>query len=178
MAFPTSPNDQFYQIPTGSAYLTLSSGNLAGQRLNLGNVVGWTVTANVQTKEHKKNYGGRRTVDKTRVTEIGATGKGTLDEITPLSVALFALGDVEDNSDGTYIIRGLTKTSFEGFLEIIGDNDEGPQLDWKGDVQFVPSGDFSLIKDDDEYNKISVSCTVLEGSGGEFGEWTWRAQAA
>lgn len=177
MGLPNTPNPDNYQIPTGQTFLTLSSGNYAGVRQNLGNIVGWTISSDVQSKDHFKNSGGRRTKDKTRVTQVGATGKGTLDEITPTAVSLFALGDVEDNSDGTFTIRGLTKTSFEGFLEVIGDNDEGPQLDWKGDVQFVPSGDFSLIKDNDDYNQINVSCTVLESSDGAFGEWTWRPQA-
>jgi hypothetical protein len=136
------------------------------------------VDADIQTKDHFKNYGGRRTKDKTRKTQVGATGKGTLDEITPLTLSLFALGDIEDNSDGSFTIKGLSKTDFEGFLEIIGDNDEGPQLDWEGDVSFQPSGDFSLIKDNDDYNQINVAFTVLEGSDGEFGEWTWRPQAA
>jgi hypothetical protein len=94
--------------------------------------------ADIQTKDHFKNYGGRRTKDKTRITQVGATGKGTLDEITPLTLSLFALGDIEDNSDGSFTSRGSDQPDFEGFLEIIGDNDEGPQVDWEGDVSVVP----------------------------------------
>jgi hypothetical protein len=42
MSLPTSPNDEFYQIPTGTAHFTPATGAYAGQRLNLGNIVGWT----------------------------------------------------------------------------------------------------------------------------------------
>lgn len=175
-ALPTTPSDRNYQIPTGVAHLTLASGNFAGQRLHLGNIVGATTNNDVQTKDHFKNSGGQRTKDKTRITQVGATIKMTLDEITPIAIAIFALGDIEDNSDGSFGIRALTNTALEGFLEITGDNDEGPRVDWEGDVQIVPSGDFSFMKDNDDWNQIPIQMTVLESSDGGFGLWTLTPQ--
>ena len=39
MSLPTSPNDDFYQIPTGTAHFTPATGNYAGQRINQTHVV-------------------------------------------------------------------------------------------------------------------------------------------
>lgn len=169
-----SPSDKYYSIPTGKAYFTPSSGVGVGVRRNLGNVVTFTVSANVTTKEHTKNSGGKRTVDKKIITQVGATAKGTLDEITAPNLAFFALGDPDLQSDGSYIIKGLSKTKFEGFLEVIGDNDTGSQVDWSGDVSFIPAGDFSLIKDNDDWSTIAFEATVRQDSDGNFGTWAIR----
>jgi hypothetical protein len=172
-----SPNDKNYSIPTGVGFFTPASGAGAGVRRSLGNIVNFTVSAEVTTKDHFKNGGGRRTKDKTRITQVGATAKGTLDEITADNLAFFALGDIETVSAGVYKIKGLSKTTFEGFLEIEGDNDEGTQVDWSGDVSFVPSGDFSLVKDNDDWSTIAFQATVMEDSDGAFGVWDVREQA-
>lgn len=172
-----SPSDKNYSIPTGLGYFTPSSGTGAGVRRSLGNIVNFTVSAEIGTKDHFKNSGGKRTKDKTIITQAGATAKGTLDEITAQNLAFFALGDPQEQSDGSYIIKGLSQTKFEGFLEVIGDNDTGSQVDWSGDVSFVPSGDFSLIKDNDDWSTINFQATVQEDSDGAFGTWAVRDEA-
>jgi hypothetical protein len=174
----TSPSDKNYSIPTAKGFFTLATGSGAGVRRSLGNIVNFTVSAEVTTKDHFRNYGGKRTKDKTIITQVGATAKGTLDEITPENLAFFALGEVEGpDSDGAYTINGLSKTTFEGLLEIEGDNDEGTQIDWQGEVSFVPSGDFSLVKDNDDWSQINIQATVQEDSDGNFGVWTVRPKA-
>jgi hypothetical protein len=170
----TSPNADNYTIPTGKAFFTPSTGINAGQRTDLGNVVNFAVSADVKTKDHFRNYGGVRSKDKTRITEAGFTGKATVDEITAFNLSFFALSDVEEVTDGVFQLKGLSKTTFEGLLEIVGDNDEGTQSDWEGEVSFVPSGDFTFIKDNDDYNQINLQFTVLADSDGNFGTWTIR----
>lgn len=172
-----SPSDKNYSIPTGTGFFTPASGAGAGVRRSLGNIVNFTVSAEVTTKDHIKNSGGKRTKDKTIITQVGATAKGTLDEITAANLSFFALGDVETVSANVYKIKGLSQTQFEGFLEVIGDNDTGSQIDWSGDVSFVPSGDFSLVKDNDDWSTINFQATVQEDSDGAFGVWNIREEA-
>ncbi|MBR1150080.1 hypothetical protein [Bradyrhizobium sp. JYMT SZCCT0428] len=173
----SSPSDKNYSIPTGTGFFTPSSGADVGVRRSLGNIVNFTISAEVTTKEHTKNSGGKRTVDKKIITQVGATAKFTLDEITAANLEYFALGFREEQSDGSFIIKGLSQTQFEGFLEVIGDNDTGSQVDWSGDVSFIPSGDFSLIKDNDDWSVIAVEATVQEDSDGDFGTWAIREEA-
>jgi hypothetical protein len=172
-----SPSDTNYSIPTGTGFFTPSTGDTAGVRRSLGNIVNFTVSADVTTKKHTKNSGGKRTVDKEIITQVGATAKGTLDEITGPNLAFFALGNPQEQSDGSFIIKGLSQTKFEGFLEIIGDNDTGSQVDWSGDVSFIPSGDFALVKDNDDWSTINFQATVQQDSDGDFGTWAIRAEA-
>ncbi|QDW39008.1 hypothetical protein FFI89_018765 [Bradyrhizobium sp. KBS0727] len=173
----TSPNDKNYSIPTGTGFFTPSIGTGAGARRSLGNIVNFTISSAVTTKEHTKNSGGKRTVDKKIITQVGATAKFALDEITAANLEYFALGLRQEQSDGSFIIKGLSQTRFEGFLEVIGDNDTGNQVDWSGDVSFIPSGDFSIIKDNDDWSTIAIEATVQADSDGDFGTWAIREEA-
>lgn len=169
-----SPSILNYQIPTGKAYFKKTG---TSDYVDLGNVVDMTLTNDVQKKEHFRNYGGRRTKDKTSTTQVGATVKFTLDEITGPNLEMFALGDATVDTDGTYTITGLTNTNFTGSLMVVGDNDEGPQVDWVGDVSFNPAGDFSFVKNNDDYNTIAFEADVQEDMDGNFGVWTVRESA-
>src|SRR5207247_53556 len=106
--------------------------------------------------------GGRRTKDFTVITQVGATVKGTFDEITGQTLSIFALGPVVENTDGTVTIDGLTDTEFEGILKIVGDNEVGTQVDWEGVVKFTPSGDFKFIQNNDDFNTIAFEAEVQE----------------
>jgi hypothetical protein len=171
---PFTPGDVAnLQIPTGKVFFTPTGGS----RAFMGNCTDFKLSNTLATKDHKRNYGGARTTDKTTITEKGAKATLTLEEIMPENLRIFALSDIVENSDGSFTLKGLSNTNFTGFLEVIGDNDDGPQVDWEGEVQFVPSGDFSLIKNDDDYNVIDIEATVTADSAGEFGEWTVRPPA-
>jgi hypothetical protein len=176
MAFTTTPSDDNYQIPTGRVFFTPDGGS----RYEMGNCLGFSLSNTITKKEHKRNYGGVRSVDKTTITETGVTAKFTLEEIVERNIAMFALADVTENTDGSFTMLGLSNTVFKGLLEVIGDNNDGPQLDWKGLVQLVPSADFSLIKDNDDYNSIEIEAQVLAntvedvGTATGFGLWDYR----
>lgn len=167
----TSPDVKNYSIPTG--YATFKKVGESDPR-DLGNIVDFKITNDVTKKEHFKSRGGRRTKDKTLVTQVGATISFTLDEITASNLAIFALGDVTEDSDGIFTITGLTDTDFEGTLKIIGDNEVGTQVDWEGVVSFNPSGDFNFIQDNDNFNTIAVQADVQEDVTLGFGKWTVR----
>jgi hypothetical protein len=170
----TSPSNKNYSIPTG-----VGSFKQTGDAdfRPLGNVVNFSISNTVTKKDHFRSYGGRRTKDKTTVTQVAATAKGELDELTAENIAIFALGDVTTDTSGAIVIHGLSNTTFSGTLKIVGDNEEGTQIDWVGDVIFTPSGDFSLIQDSDDYTKIAFEADVQEDANGQFGTWTIREQA-
>lgn len=169
----TSPSIKNYTIPTGSA--TFQRDGDSDVR-NLGNIVSFSISNDITKKEHFRSYGGRRTKDKTIITQVAATITFTMDEITGENLAIFALGEVTTNTDGSFTIPGLSSTQFEGVLTITGDNDEGTQVDWTGSVSFVPSGDFSFIQDNDDFNVIAVEAEVQADDDGNFGVWTVREQ--
>jgi len=171
----TSPNADNYSIPTG--YATFKPKGSSDPAYDLGNIINFSISNEITKKDHFKNRGGRRTKDKTFITQVGATVKFTLDEITAKNVALFALGTVEENSDSTVTIDGLSNTDFEGTLKVIGDNEVGTQLDWEGVVSFTPSGDFSFIKDNDDVNQIAIEASVQQDTILGFGKWTIREKA-
>lgn len=166
----TSPDIANYQIPTGKVYFT--DANTSVGEVDLGNCVNFSITNEVTTKDHFRSYGGRRTKDKTIITQVGATIKFTLDEITVDNVALFALGDISGGSAGGGTVSGLSKTEFTGTLRIVGDNDVGPKLSWEGVVSLTPAADFFFIQDNDNWNQIQVTANVEEDSALGFGLWS------
>lgn len=86
----TTPSITNYQIPTGKVYFTDSS-NSDGE-IDMGNCVNMSISNEVTTKDHFRSYGGRRTKDKTIITQVGATIRLTLDEITEKAIEIFSLG--------------------------------------------------------------------------------------
>jgi hypothetical protein len=168
----TSPDTDNYSIPTG--YATFLPDGDEGSPRDLGNIVNFSISNEITKKDHFRSRGGRRTKDKTITTQVGATIKFTMDEITADNVAFFALSEVVTDTDGVSTLDGLSKTEFVGTLKIIGDNEVGTQIDWEGKVSFTPSGDFSFIKDNDDFNQIAVEANVEEDDTLGFGKWTIR----
>lgn len=162
---PTSPSVQNYHIGKGIVSFKETGGS---SFVDLGNAPSFIYTPNVAKKEHFSSRAGIKTKDFTAITEISATIKVTLDEITPENLAMFALGDLA--SDGT--ITGLTKAEFTGTLKVVGTNDIGQHVGWTGDISFVPSGDFSFITDGDDFSKLELEAEVQKAVDGSFGTWT------
>jgi hypothetical protein len=163
----TSPNVQNYHI--GKGVVSFKETGQPTYR-DLGNAPSFIYTPKVTKKEHFSSREGVRTKDFTAITEIGATIKVTLDEITPENLAIFALGDL---TGGT--ITGLTKAEFTGTLQVIGTNDIGEHVSWIGDISFVPSGDFRFITDADDFSTIELEAEVQKAPDGSFGTWNVTA---
>jgi hypothetical protein len=162
---PTSPSVQNYHIGKGIVSFRETG---SPTFVDLGNAPSFVYTPNVEKKEHFSSREGIKTKDFTAITQISATIKVTLDEITPENLAMFALGDLA--SDGT--ITGLTKAEFTGTLKVIGTNDVGQHAGWEGDISFVPSGDFSFITDADDFSTLELEAEVQKAVDGSFGIWT------
>jgi hypothetical protein len=161
---PTSPNVQNYHIGKGIVSFKETG---TSTFIDLGNAPAFVYTPTITKKEHFSSREGIKTKDFTAITEIGATVKVTLDEITAENLAMFALGDL---TSGT--ITGLTKAEFTGTLMVEGTNDIGQHVNWTGDVSFVPSGDFSFITDTDNFSTIILDAEVMKSTDGSFGTWT------
>jgi hypothetical protein len=166
---PTSPNVQNYHIGKGIVSFKEAGGS---SFVDLGNAPSFVYSPAVEKKEHFSSREGVKTKDFTAITQIGATIKVTLDEITGENLAMFALGEQSTDTDGNAVIRGMTKTEFTGELKVAGTNDIGQHVDWLGTVSFVPSGDFSFITDGDDFTTIEIEAEVMKGADGSFGVWT------
>jgi hypothetical protein len=166
---PTSPSVQNYHIGKGIVSFKETG---ASTFEDLGNAPKFIYTPTVTKKEHFSSREGIKTKDFTAITEIGATVKVTLDEITAENLAKFALGTLTPATDGTGSITGLTKAEFTGTLKVDGTNDIGQHVSWSGDVSFVPSGDFSFITDADDFSTIELEAEVQKSTDGSFGTWT------
>jgi hypothetical protein len=162
---PTSPSVQNYHIGKGVVSFKETG---ASTFVDFGNAPSFVYTPNVEKKEHFSSREGIKTKDFTAITQISATIKVTLDEITPENLAIFALGDLA--SDGT--ITGLTKAEFTGTLKVVGTNDIGQHVGWTGEISFVPSGDFSFITDSDDFSVLELEAEVQKAVDGSFGVWT------
>lgn len=163
---PASPSINNYHIGKGIVSFKETG---AGSFVDLGNAPSFVYTPNVEKKEHFSSREGIKTKDFTAVTQIGATIKVSLDEITTENLAIFALGEVSGNT-----IHGLSKSEFTGTIKVEGTNDIGQQVDFVADVSFVPSGDFNFITDEDDFTVIELEAEVQKDANGDFGVWTVR----
>jgi len=168
---PTSPNVANYHIGKGIVSFKETG---ATTFTDLGNAPKFIYTPAVTKKEHFSSREGVKTKDFTAITQIGATIKVTLDEITGENLAMFALATSGTDTDGNVTLSGLSKAEFVGEIKVVGTNDIGQQVDFRGTVSFVPSGDFSFITDADDFTLIELEAEVMKGPAGDFGVWTIR----
>jgi hypothetical protein len=168
---PTSPNVQNYHIGKGIVSFKETGGSTFR---DLGNAPAFVYTPAVEKLEHFSSREGVKTKDFTAITQISATVKITLDEITGENLAYFALGTVGTDTDGNVTISGLSKTEFTGDIKVVGTNDIGQQVDFLATVSFVPSGDFSFITSEDNFTTLEIEAEVQKDASGAFGIWTVR----
>jgi len=166
---PASPDVQNYHIGKGIVSFQEEGGSTF---TDLGNCPSFVYSPAVEKKEHFSSREGVKTKDFTAITQVGATVKFTLDEITATNLAFFALGDVDTTVPGTITINGLSKTEFAGEIKVVGTNDIGQKVDFTATVSFVPSGDFSFITDSDDFSTIEIEAEVQKDTDGFFGVWT------
>ncbi len=168
---PTSPNVNNYHIGKG-----IVSFKETGQSTftDLGNSPSFIYTPTVTKKEHFSSREGVRTKDFTAITEVGATVKFTLDEITGDNLSFFALAEISTDSSGNITLSGLSKAEFTGEIKVVGTNDIGQQVDFDATVSFVPSGDFRFITDADDFSTLEIEAEVQKDANGAFGVWTVR----
>lgn len=168
----TAPSITNYQIPTGKVWFTEDGGS----RTDLGNCVEFSLTNDITTKDHIRTYGGSRRVDKTIVTLASGTVRFTLDEVTETAITMFCLGTKTDNTGGAgFDIFALTDTAKNGVLEVIGDNSEGPQVDYIAYVNLSPTDAFFLIRNNDDWNTIPLQGKVQAHATHGLGHFTQRS---
>jgi sorbitol-specific phosphotransferase system component IIA len=164
-----SPDVQNYHIGKGIVSFQEEGGSIF---TDLGNCPSFVYSPAVEKKEHFSSREGIKTKDFTAITQVGATVKFTLDEITATNLAFFALGDVDTTVPGAITIHGLSKTEFTGDIKVVGTNDIGQKVDFTATVSFVPTGDFSFITDEDDFSVIEIEAEVQKDTDGFFGVWT------
>ena len=168
---PVSPDIANYHIGKGIVSFKEVGGT---DFVDLGNAPSFLYTPAVTKKEHFSSREGINTKDFTAITQVGATVKFTLDEITGLNLSFFALADQGTDSDGNITLSGLSKSEFVGDIKVVGTNDIGQQVDFMATVSFSPSGDFSFITDKDDFTVITIEAEVQKDADGLFGVWTIR----
>jgi hypothetical protein len=166
-----SPDVQNYHIGKGIVSFKETGGT---DYVDLGNAPKFIYTPAVTKKEHFSSREGVKTKDFTAITQIGATIKVTLDEMTGDNLAMFALATPDTTTTDVTVLPGMSNVEFVGELKLVGTNDIGQQIDWDGTVSFVPSGDFSFITDADDFTTIELEAEVMKGTDGSFGTWTIR----
>jgi hypothetical protein len=169
---PASPNVQNYHI--GKGIVSFKEAGGAATFVDLGNAPSFVYTPTVEKVEHFSSREGVKTKDFTAITQVGATIKMQLDEITGLNLSFFALAETDTTTPGEVVLNGLSKAEFVGDILVTGTNDIGQQVDFEATVSFVPSGDFSFITAEDEFTVIEIEAEVQKGVTGEFGKWTVR----
>jgi hypothetical protein len=165
----TSPNVANYHIGKGIVSFKETGGS---SYVDLGNAPSFIYTPAVTKLEHFSSREGVKTKDFTAVTQVGATIKVTLDEITGQNLQYFALAELSTDTAGGITLSGLTKTEFTGDIKVVGTNDVGQHVDFTATVSFVPSGDFSFITDQDKWSLILIEAEVQKSTDGSFGKWT------
>jgi hypothetical protein len=165
----TSPNVVNYHIGKGIVSFKETG---TGSFTDLGNAPSFIYTPTVTKKEHFSSREGIKTKDFTAVTQVGATVKITLDEITGYNLSFFALAESTTGTGGDIILSGLSKVEFTGDIKVVGTNDIGEHVDFLATVSFIPSGDFRFITDADDFSTIVIEAEVQKDANGYFGVWT------
>ena len=166
---PASPNVNNYHIGKGIVTFKEAGGSTF---VDLGNAPSFIYTPTVEKVEHFSSREGVKTKDFTAITQVGATIKVTLDEITGENLAIFALAEIDTTTPGEAVLSGLSKAEFKGDIKVTGTNDIGQKVDFEATVSFVPSGDFSFITDEDNFTVITIEAEVQKDEDGAFGVWT------
>jgi hypothetical protein len=166
---PASPNVQNYHIGKGIVSFKETGGT---SFVDLGNAPSFIYTPAVTKLDHFSSREGVKTKDFTAVTQVGATVKFTLDEITGYNLAFFALAEQSTDTAGNITLSGLSKAEFTGDIKAVGTNDIGQHVDFTATVSFVPAGDFRFITDQDAWSTIEIEAEVQKGTDGSFGVWT------
>ena len=166
---PTSPNVNNYHIGKGIVSFKETG---ATDFVDLGNSPSFLYTPVANKLEHFSSRLGVKTKDFTAITQVGATVKFTLDEITGLNLSFFTLAEQGTDTDGDITLSGLSKAVFTGDIKVVGTNDIGQKIDFLATVMFVPSGDFGFITDKDEFDVITIDAEVQRDANGAFGVWT------
>ena len=172
---PTSPNVNNYHIGKG-----IVSFKETGESVfrDLGNAPSFVYTPTIEKLEHFSSREGVKTKDFTAITQVAATIKVTIDEITGENLAYFALAEQGVDTDGNVTLSALTKTEFVGEIKVVGTNDIGQQVDFLATVSFIPDGDFSFITAEDEFTILELTAEAQKDANGTFGIWTVRDEAA
>jgi hypothetical protein len=172
---PTSPNVNNYHIGKG-----IVSFKETGESVfrDLGNAPSFVYTPTIEKLEHFSSREGVKTKDFTAITQVAATIKVTIDEITGENLAYFALAEQGVDTDGNVTLSALTKTEFVGEIKVVGTNEIGQQVDFQATVSFIPEGDFSFITAEDEFTILELTAEVQKDVNGSFGIWTVRDEAA
>ena len=170
---PASPNVNNYHIGKGIVTFKEAGGSTF---VDLGNAPSLSSTRRPLKRWNIfRSSEGVKIKDFTAITQVGATIKLTLDEITGENLAIFALGEIDTTTPGSVVISGLSKAEFKGDIKVSGTNDIGQQVDFEATVSFVPSGDFSFITAEDEFSSSTLEAEVQKhATTGDFGTWTVR----
>ena len=167
----TSPNILNYHIGKGIVSLK-ELGVSGGAFIDLGNCTTFRYSPTVTKLDHFTARLGVKTKDFTAIAQVAATVEMLLDEITPETLSLFALGAVNPATTGDAVIGGLSKANFTGTIKVVGTNDVGHKVDFQGDVRLSPTGNFEFITSDDKFSVLTINADVIKDAGGNFGIWT------
>ena len=167
-----SPDVQNYHI--GKGIVSFQEG--AGTFVDLGNAPSFIWEPTIEKLEHFSSREGVKTKDFTAVTQTGATITFTLDEITPETIRLFALGEVgTPGVGGEIIINAFKNTEISGDIQMVGTNDIGQQVTFTATISIIPSGAFSMITAEDEFTTLELTAEVQRSDDGDFGVFTFPA---
>lgn len=174
---PVSPSVSNYHIGKGIVSFKEDGG---ATFLDLGNAPSFVWTPTVAKKEHFSSREGIKVKDFTAITQVGATIKMTLDEVTAANLGLFTLGEVgAPDVDGSIAVSAFKKTEIVGVIQVVGTNDIGQQVDFTGRISINPTGDFSFITDADDFSTLQIEAEVQkDDTDGTFGVFTVREPVA
>lgn len=163
--------DDTDDLRIGKGIVYFSPDNESNYR-DLGFVPSFSITADITEKDYISAREGIATVALTITTKLKNTVKLRIDSINADNLAMFAMADVEDDTDGTAVLLSLSKTRFVGYLKVVGTNDVGNKINWIAKVTMRPSGDFNLISDGEDITGFDLEATVIRTDAYEYGKFS------
>ena len=139
---PTSPDVQNYHIGKGIVTFKETSGSTF---VDLGNAPSFVYTPAVEKKEHFSSREGVKTKDFTAITQVGASVKFTLDEITGLNLSFFALGDQDTRRPAAIPLPAWVMLALAASSKVAATTASARKLNFEATVSSSRTGSSRLL---------------------------------
>ena len=159
-------------IRIGKGIVSFTDDDIPANLRDLGFVPKFDITQDITTKDYISAREGIGVVAKTFITQLKGTIAFQIDSFIAENLALFALAEVQEDTDGNSTLISLSETAKEGLLSVVGTNTAGKMVDWIGKVSLRPTGTMSLITNADDFSSIPLEASVIKTDAYGFGKFT------
>lgn len=154
----TSPDTGNYYVGKGVLSFKKSG---ADEFRDMGNCPECELNLDIETLEHFSSRAGVRSKDLIVVLERSGTVRWVMEEWTPENLALWFMGDVDEDDPEGASIDILSSDAITGQFQFHGTNQVGPRYDvFAYNMRITPTASINLIQEND-WGGVEVTGEML-----------------